>query len=330
MRALLLPQAILLLLPIVAAAAPGPLEQALEKAGLEGARVEQTGDHLRVSGRYGETALAEPALRRALLSALLAVREADGDATRVALELTLPDGQVLEVEGDPRLFQADMDEVRFLRAARVRFLTRGPTLTPGPCPPKTGCRRDPERCPCEPGSLCEPDDAAADKRGCISVRASQNTEVRGGVSLCAPGHTWDEKGLDCVPAPSCGPGGLENGGSCVCPPGIEQNAAGGCGPLPVVAPDAGPPRLDAGPPRADGGAGAGAGEANTGFPRWVWQAMAGGVLLSAPVALFLLGSILGGLRSRRRRIGLKKYCIHCGRKLAMEDTRCRKCKTEQP
>lgn len=328
MRALL---PLALLLPTVAAAAPGPLEQALDRAGLAEARIAQTEDHLRVSCRVGEAALAEPALRKALLSALLAVREAHGDVTRVALELTLPGGQMLEVEGDPRLFRADMDEVHFLRAARVRFLTRGPTLTPGPCKPKTGCRRDPERCPCEPGSLCEPDDSAADERGCIAVRASQNTEVRSGASPCKPGHAWDEKGLDCVPAPGCGPEGLENGGSCVCPPGVEQNAAGGCGPLPVVAPDAGPPRLDAGPPRADGAAAAaGTEEARTGFPRWVWQAMAVGVLLSAPVALYLLGSILGSLRSRRRRIGLKKYCIRCGRRLAMEDTRCQTCKTEQP
>ena len=246
----------------------------------------------------------------------------------VALKLFLS-----ESNDDPKdlvRFEREMDEVSFLRTARPRFLTRGPALTPAPCVPHMGCKDNPQRCPCPPGSLCEPEDVAADRTGCIVVRAAQNAVVQAGRTVCKPGHTWDQKGFDCVPLPRCGAGALDHGPGCICPPGVERNRAGGCGPLPVVAPDAGPP--DAGP-TPDGGTG-GTGHAATtqvaGFARWVWQAMAAGVVLSAPIALFLLGSILGGLRSRRARIGLRKYCIHCGRKLAMEDTRCRKCKTQQP
>jgi len=331
MRALLI---LVLLLPVAARAAPLPLEQTLGKAGLSEALIEETEERILVRCAYADGHLDEPPLRRALVAAMLAIREAHDSATRVAIDVTLPDGQVMQVAGDPHLFRADMDEIRFLRSAHIRFRTRGPTLTPGPCGPKTTCKGDPEHCVCEPGSLCEPEDDKADGTGCISVRASQNTEVRAGQSLCQPGHTWDSKGFDCVPEPSCAEGGLAHGGSCVCPPGVEQNSAGGCGLLAVVAPDAGPAHLDAGVPSTDGGASSppatATGTADTGFARWVWQAMAGGVVLSAPIALFLLGSILGSLRSRRSRIGLRKYCIHCGRTLAMEDTRCRKCKTEQP
>jgi len=328
MRAIIL---LAILLPAAAAAA-GTIEQALGKAGLGQARIERTEDQIRVSCTYGDQTLDEPALRQAIVAAMLAIKQAHGSVGQAVIDIALADGQVMQVAADPRLFRADMGEIRLLRSASVRFLTRGPALTPAPCTPRMSCKRDPERCPCEPGSLCEPDDKAADRTGCISVRASQNAEVRASGTVCKPGHTWDEKGFDCVPGPSCGADGLEHGDQCLCPPGIEQNAAGGCGPLAVVAPDAGPPRLDAGAPVADGGAepGGASSLAGSGFARWVWQAMAGGVVLSVPIALFLLGSILRGLRSRRWRIGLRKYCIHCGRKLAMEDTRCRKCKTEQP
>jgi hypothetical protein len=312
-------------------AAPAPLEQALAKAGFEDAQIERTDEGVSVTCTYRAKTLDEAGLRKSLVAAMVAIAQTDAEITRATLKVGLS-GHVMQVAGDPGAFRAEMDEVRFLRTARLRFLSRGPALTPGPCAAGMGCKSHPELCPCGPGSMCEPEDKTADKRGCVTVRASANAEVVGALSVCTPGHTWDSNGLDCVPIRDCGDRALGYGGECVCIPGIERDPEGGCEPKPA-APDAGPPDA-AGPPAGDGvevaGSAGGSSMVDSSFPRWVWLAMAVGVGLSLPIALFLLGSIFNNLRSRRSRIGVKKYCVHCGRKLAMEDTLCGKCNTEQP
>jgi hypothetical protein len=326
-----------LLLSQPAHAAPDPLEQALRKAktGLEGARVERTKDNVTVAFKYGDKTLDEPRLRKTVLAAMVVIKATAEEVKHARFQIEFADGHVMQVAGDPGGFWAEMDEVNFLRAARVQFRTRGPSATVGPCllARRMTCKRNPERCPCEPGSMCEPAEQAADKRGCLAVRASRNAVTSGSRTMCKPGHTWNPKGHDCVPIPDCGEAGLEHGGECICPPGVKRSSSGGCGPVPGVAPDAGPP--DAGPTsrpvvvKKEPSKAAAAAAGLEGFPRWVWQAMAIGVGLSVPISLFLIGSLISGWRSKRSRIGLMKFCIHCGRRLDMEDTEC-KCGTQQP
>jgi hypothetical protein len=315
-----------------------PLEAALDAAGLEAVQIERAGDGVTLAFKYADKELAEARLRQTLVRTMTTLREHGGEISRAALNVELADGQVLQVTGSPAAFYADMDEIGFLRTARIRFLTRGPASTPGPCLPgrKMTCRRNPERCPCEPGTICEPGEEMADERGCMLVRSSQNAEILGARFMCKPGHTWDRQGHDCVPIPDCGGAGLEYGGECVCPPGVDKDPSGGC--RAPAGGDGGPPR-DAGPPDAAAippqipevtPAPVGATGSDRLFPRRVWRLMAAGVLLSALMALYLLGSIVNSLRSRRSRIGMKQYCISCGRTLDLEATTCDRCGSQQP
>jgi hypothetical protein len=310
----------------------------LAEAGLEEVQIEEdedAKDSITLALKHGVKEIDEQELRKSLLAAMIAIHKVEGEVKRAAIKIQFADGQVMQVAGNPAEFRAEMDEVSFLRTARVRFLSRGPAATPGPCIParRMSCKRNPQRCPCEPGHRCEPEDKTADSRGCLLVLASTNAEASGSTFVCKPGHTWDKDGYHCVPIPDCGESSLEHGGVCECPPGVEKNPSGGCGPAPAKgdggAPDAGLSDGGASDASATADLGAAA-DQDTLFPRWVWLAMAVGVVLSAFFALVLFGSIIRSLRSRRSKIGLRKYCIHCGRKLEMEDTFCGKCKTEQP
>lgn len=308
----------------------------LGEAGLKDVQIEKEDDakdSITVTFKHSDEEIDEQRLRKTLLAAMIAIQKVEGEIKRAAVKIQFADGQVMQVEGNPAEFRAEMDEVSFLRTARLRFLTRGPAAAPGPCIParRMSCKRNPQRCPCEPGHRCEPEEKTADSKGCLLVLASTNVEASGSTIVCKPGHTWDKDGYHCVPIPDCGESSLEHGGVCECPPGVERNPSGGCG-APLrrdgAAPDAGP---------SDGGADASAGtdlpvasDQDALFPRWVWLAMAIGVVMSVFFALILFVSIIRSLKSRRSKIGLRKFCIHCGRKLEMEDTFCDKCKTQQP
>jgi hypothetical protein len=317
-------------------AAPNPLEQALSKAGFEETRVTEAGDGVTVAFKHADKTIDEPDLRKKVITAMLIINTAALNNKRAALKIEFSDGEVIQVEGTPGEFRDGMGEASFLRTARVRFLTRGPASTLGPCLPakRMSCKRHPDRCPCAPGHRCEPEDETADQRGCLHVIASKNVEGSGSKVQCTSGHTWDNDGFNCVPIPDCGAGGVEFAGACECPPGVDKNAAGRCGPMAgdgAGGPDGGVPDggvPDAGPKK--GTLTKNAPESDSRFPTIRWQAMAAGVVLSVLIALYLLGSILSSVRSKRSKIGVMKFCIHCGRKLAMEATLCHKCNTEQP
>jgi hypothetical protein len=219
---------LLWLLPILLSAparaeVKGPLEAALARAGLVDAKVTRVEGSLAVTCRYADRTLDEPRLRKALVAGMQAITASEREVRAAAINVIFSDGHVMQVSGDPALFREGMSEAGLLRTARVRFLTRGPAVTPGPCARGMSCKETPERCPCLPGSLCEPKDKSADPSGCVVVRATRNAEVVGQRSVCKPGHTWDEKGHDCVPIPECG-AGLEHAGGCLCPPGVPVSS----------------------------------------------------------------------------------------------------------
>ena len=178
----------------------------------------------------------------------------------------------------------------------------------------------------------------SDSGGCLAAQAADGGVIDAKPGVCGPSDPWNSEGPGRAAIPECG-SGVDHAGQCVCPSGMTRDHGGVC----VQETTTGTGLLPKG--RASSASSASSAYRPTEavkvwweamsarsmtLPTWVWRVVAAGVVLSVLLSLYLLGSIFGGLRSRRSRIGPGKYCVRCGARLEQEDSFCHKCNASQP
>jgi len=151
-----------------------------------------------------------------------------GNDYKVIIKQIFNDGQIMQItikaaHGIAYLSAAlSADEFREL--IKFQALTRGPIMVEGECEIGQGenCENCPE-CGCYPGETCDPDNPAANERGCVVATAPANAHLNGSQYVCDEGYEWNAALTDCVPLIECPENAFKFNGQCECDAGYEWN-----------------------------------------------------------------------------------------------------------
>ena len=112
---------------------------------------------------------------------------------RVILRQYFDDGQIMEIETEANIGSTYLNEQlsaeTFKEKLDFRPLTRGPLIIEGECEPGTGenCSNCPE-CGCYPGENCDPNNPAANSRGCVVMHPPEHAHLDGDEYVCDEGY----------------------------------------------------------------------------------------------------------------------------------------------
>jgi len=212
---------LLLAMPMVTGAQADNLADALEDIGISDAQVTVADDGITVA--YDQPIAGIGPWESVLYRVATIVGTCDehsNDVLPVILRVTYDDGNVMQITG-----QMD-DAAAFLEGdltpdeydARLDFqpLTRGPAIVAETChiAQEDTCANS-EACACYPNESCEPEDDAADLRGCVVSSEPENARLQDGQYVCDDGYVWNAGITACELPQSCPSGTFAFNGECV-------------------------------------------------------------------------------------------------------------------
>ena len=138
------------------------------------------------------------------------------------------DGHIMEVATpavNGSAFLSQQISVEDFRA-QLSFnpLTRGPIIVADKCEPGQGenCANC-LGCECYPGEICDPDNPAANERGCIVITPPANAHLDGSQYVCDEGYEWNAELTSCIPEIQCPPHAFKFQKECYCDLGYAWN-----------------------------------------------------------------------------------------------------------
>jgi len=212
---------LLLAIPMVTGAQTDDLADALEDIGVLDAQVTIADDGITVAYDQDIAGIGpwESVLYR-VATIVGTCDEHSDDVLPVILRVTYDDGNVMQITG-----QMD-DAAAFLESdltpdeydARLDFqpLTRGPTIVAETCDvaQEDTCANS-EACACYPNESCEPEDDAADLRGCVVNTEPVNSRLQDGQYVCDDRYVWNADLTACELPLSCPSATFVFNGECV-------------------------------------------------------------------------------------------------------------------
>ncbi len=147
---------------------------------------------------------------------------------QVTIRQHFDDGQIMEVSipaiNGSAFLNNRISSDAFLEKLNFHPLTRGPMIVAGKCEPNQGnnCSNC-EACACYPGEICDPNNPAANERGCVVQHIPANAHLDGSEYVCNDGYEWNGALTDCIPEIVCPPHAFKFQGECECEAGYDWN-----------------------------------------------------------------------------------------------------------
>ncbi|MCJ7738031.1 MAG: hypothetical protein MUQ10_12095 [Anaerolineae bacterium] len=212
---------VLLLVPGAAAAQSDDLARALEDMNVLRAKVSFTDVNITIA--YHETIATLGPWESVLYRIANIIAVADDHSSNdlpVVLHITYDDGNIMQISGSMD-DAADFLDGEFSPddyEAKLTFqpITRGPVVVDAVCDAAQGdnCTYQ-DACGCYPNESCEPEDDAADVRGCVVSSEPENALLQNGLYVCAAHYVWNEDLTACELPLSCPSGTFAFNGECV-------------------------------------------------------------------------------------------------------------------